>query len=86
MKSEHHLLCQIFTLSALPLDRMPKAIKECFAVLKPGGLLLFRDYGNSNLTDRYSNWEQIHRRVFLVFVMQHEINILLFVMIQVFMI
>lgn len=28
---------------------MPKAIKECFAVLKPGGLLLFRDYGNSEM-------------------------------------
>lgn len=40
----------IFTLSALPLDRMPKAIKECFAVLKPGGLLLFRDYGVYDMT------------------------------------
>ncbi|XP_010511568.1 PREDICTED: methyltransferase-like protein 6 isoform X2 [Camelina sativa] len=34
----------IFTLSAVPKERMPRAIKECFAVLKPGGLLLFRDY------------------------------------------
>ncbi|KAH6761947.1 Methyltransferase family protein [Perilla frutescens var. hirtella] len=40
----------IFTLSALPLGRMPKAIKECFAVLKPGGLLLFRDYGVYDMT------------------------------------
>ncbi|KAK6137751.1 hypothetical protein DH2020_028503 [Rehmannia glutinosa] len=40
----------IFTLSALPLDRMPKAITECFAVLKPGGLLLFRDYGLYDMT------------------------------------
>jgi len=39
------MLCQIFTLSAVPKERMPRAIKECFAVLKPGGLLLFRDYG-----------------------------------------
>lgn len=41
------LICQVFTLSALPLQRMPGSIKECFNVLKPGGLLLFRDYGNA---------------------------------------
>ncbi|KAJ8526319.1 hypothetical protein K7X08_028796 [Anisodus acutangulus] len=35
----------IFTLSAVPLNRMRRAITECFSVLKPGGLLLFRDYG-----------------------------------------
>ncbi|CAA0814379.1 Methyltransferase family protein [Striga hermonthica] len=40
----------IFTLSALPPDRMPKAIAQCFAVLKPGGLLLFRDYGLYDMT------------------------------------
>ncbi|KAL7148053.1 hypothetical protein ABFS83_06G151500 [Erythranthe nasuta] len=40
----------IFTLSALPLDRMPKAVKHCFDVLKPGGLLLFRDYGLYDMT------------------------------------
>ncbi|KAL1559490.1 tRNA N(3)-methylcytidine methyltransferase METTL6 [Salvia divinorum] len=40
----------IFTLSALPLDRMPKAIKECFDILKPGGMLLFRDYGICDMT------------------------------------
>lgn len=34
----------IFTLSALSLQRMPKSIKKCFSVMKPGGLLLFRDY------------------------------------------
>ncbi|CAL5340313.1 unnamed protein product [Camellia sinensis] len=32
-------------LSALPLHRMPTSIAACFTVLKPGGLLLFRDYG-----------------------------------------
>lgn len=37
---------QIFTLSALPIHSMPVAIHECFSVLRPGGLLLFRDYGN----------------------------------------
>ncbi|XVF57167.1 hypothetical protein PTKIN_Ptkin06aG0182500 [Pterospermum kingtungense] len=35
----------IFTLSAVPLQTMPTAIRECFSVLKPGGMLLFRDYG-----------------------------------------
>ncbi|KAL8533334.1 hypothetical protein ACS0TY_009649 [Phlomoides rotata] len=40
----------IFTLSALPVDRMPKAIAECFDVLKQGGLLLFRDYGLYDMT------------------------------------
>ncbi|GFS41521.1 methyltransferase family protein [Actinidia rufa] len=35
---------EIFTLSAVPIHRMPKAIEACFSVLKPGGLLLFRDY------------------------------------------
>ncbi|KAG9160846.1 hypothetical protein Leryth_008664 [Lithospermum erythrorhizon] len=40
----------IFTLSAVPLHRMPSAIAECFHVLKPGGLLLFRDYGLYDMT------------------------------------
>lgn len=41
------LITLIFTLSAVPLHMMPAAIQECFSVLKPGGMLLFRDYGNS---------------------------------------
>uniref|UniRef100_A0A1J3CK07 tRNA N(3)-methylcytidine methyltransferase n=2 Tax=Noccaea caerulescens TaxID=107243 RepID=A0A1J3CK07_NOCCA len=40
----------IFTLSAVPKEMMPRAIEECFAVLKPGGLLLFRDYGLYDMT------------------------------------
>ncbi|KAL9416773.1 hypothetical protein AB3S75_039878 [Citrus x aurantiifolia] len=40
----------IFTLSAVPLQRMPTAIRECYSVLKPGGLLLFRDYGLYDMT------------------------------------
>lgn len=40
----------IFTLSAVPLHRMSRAITECFSVLKPGGLLLFRDYGLYDMT------------------------------------
>ncbi|XP_057962719.1 uncharacterized protein LOC131154162 [Malania oleifera] len=40
----------IFTLSAVPVNMMPTAIRECFSVLKPGGLLLFRDYGLYDMT------------------------------------
>ncbi|MBA0770751.1 hypothetical protein Gotri_019349 [Gossypium trilobum] len=41
----------IFTLSAVPLQIMPTALRECFSVLKPGGMLLFRDYGiNQQIT------------------------------------
>ncbi|KAL9272759.1 tRNA N(3)-methylcytidine methyltransferase METTL6-like protein [Drosera capensis] len=40
----------IFTLSAVPQQMMPRAITECFSVLKPGGLLLFRDYGLYDMT------------------------------------
>ncbi|KAL5701986.1 hypothetical protein ACHQM5_027262 [Ranunculus cassubicifolius] len=40
----------IFTLSAVPFKSMPKAILECISVLKPGGLLLFRDYGLYDMT------------------------------------
>ncbi|KAM7251371.1 hypothetical protein ACFE04_023254 [Oxalis oulophora] len=42
------IITMIFTLSAVPFQRMPVAIEHCFSVLKPGGLLLFRDYGNDN--------------------------------------
>ncbi|KAJ9540060.1 hypothetical protein OSB04_026566 [Centaurea solstitialis] len=40
----------IFTLSAVPLDRMSTAVAACFSVLKPGGLLFFRDYGLYDMT------------------------------------
>ncbi|XP_010274837.1 PREDICTED: methyltransferase-like protein 6 isoform X1 [Nelumbo nucifera] len=40
----------IFTLSAMPFQKMPKAIAKCISVLKPGGLLLFRDYGLYDMT------------------------------------
>ncbi|XP_014511260.1 methyltransferase-like protein 6 [Vigna radiata var. radiata] len=40
----------IFTLSAVPLERMPKSVKECFSVLKPGGMVFFRDYGLYDMT------------------------------------
>lgn len=40
----------VFTLSAVPFQRMPMAIKECFSVLKRGGMLFFRDYGLYDMT------------------------------------
>ncbi|KAE8659970.1 hypothetical protein F3Y22_tig00116959pilonHSYRG00132 [Hibiscus syriacus] len=40
----------IFTLSAVPFQIMPTALRECFSVLKPGGMLLFRDYGLYDMT------------------------------------
>ncbi|KAK8689651.1 hypothetical protein V6N13_088364 [Hibiscus sabdariffa] len=33
-----------------PLQIMPPALRECFSVLKPGGMLLFRDYGLYDMT------------------------------------
>lgn len=35
----------VFTLSALRPDRQIEALRHCAATLKPGGVLLFRDYG-----------------------------------------
>lgn len=40
----------IFTLSAIPFQRMSFVVAGCLAVLKPGGLLLFRDYGLFDMT------------------------------------
>ncbi|KAK6915368.1 hypothetical protein RJ641_020485 [Dillenia turbinata] len=37
-------LTLIFTLLAIPFQIMPLLLTECFSVLKPGGLLLFRNY------------------------------------------
>ncbi|XP_024539956.1 methyltransferase-like protein [Selaginella moellendorffii] len=41
----------IFALSALAdLDQMSNLLKECCSVLRPGGMLLFRDYGLYDMT------------------------------------
>uniref|UniRef100_A0A0D9WXY2 Methyltransferase-like protein n=1 Tax=Leersia perrieri TaxID=77586 RepID=A0A0D9WXY2_9ORYZ len=42
--------CLIFTLSAIPFDIMPATLERCVSVLKPGGLVLFRDYGLYDMT------------------------------------
>ncbi|KAL4191416.1 hypothetical protein AMTRI_Chr07g80430 [Amborella trichopoda] len=41
---------QIFTLSSVPFRSMPFVIANCYSVLKPGSLLLFRDYGLYDMT------------------------------------
>lgn len=43
-------ITMIFTLSAIPFTTMPTTIEQCVSVLKPGGLLLFRDYGLYDMT------------------------------------
>nr|XP_010918769.1 methyltransferase-like protein 6 isoform X1 [Elaeis guineensis]XP_010918770.1 methyltransferase-like protein 6 isoform X1 [Elaeis guineensis]XP_019705639.1 methyltransferase-like protein 6 isoform X1 [Elaeis guineensis] len=40
----------IFTLSAVPFQKMSFVADNCFSVLKPGGLLFFRDYGLYDMT------------------------------------
>lgn len=56
----------IFTLSAIPLRQMAMAVKECFSVLKPGGLLLFRDYGLYDMTMlRFEHEQRVGPREYL---------------------
>eukprot|EP00249_Psilotum_nudum_P011386 c23142_g1_i1 orf=30-1268(+) len=45
-----NIVMMVFTLSSIPPERMHHVIKECYAVLEPGGLLLFRDYGLYDMT------------------------------------
>ncbi|XP_078427620.1 methyltransferase family protein [Wolffia australiana] len=40
----------VFTLSAVPSQLMQRILAACFSVLKPGGLLFFRDYGLYDMT------------------------------------
>ncbi|GAB4836043.1 hypothetical protein Ancab_000960 [Ancistrocladus abbreviatus] len=56
----------IFTLSAVPLQRMPRALSECFSVLKRGGLLFFRDYGLYDMTMlRYEQEKRVGFREYM---------------------
>ncbi|XP_051200730.1 uncharacterized protein [Lolium perenne] len=44
------VITMIFTLSAIPYDIMLATLRRCVSVLKPGGLVLFRDYGIYDMT------------------------------------
>ncbi|GAA5968231.1 hypothetical protein JCM11641_003779 [Rhodosporidiobolus odoratus] len=43
------VLTMIFVLSALHPDEWPRAVENAWRMLKPGGVLLFRDYGRNDL-------------------------------------
>ena len=59
------IVTMIFTLSAIPVERMAHVLLECLAVLKPGGLLLFRDYGLYDMTMlRFAPWQRISDRLY----------------------
>lgn len=59
------IIMMIFTLSSLPPLSMRHVIKECFSVLKPGGLLLFRDYGLYDMTmQRFSPAQRVGERLY----------------------
>eukprot|EP01018_Ginkgo_biloba_P034208 Gb_23036 [translate_table: standard] len=56
----------VFTLSSIPLKRMPHVIKECFSVLEPGGMLFFRDYGLYDMTMlRFPHTQKIGDRQYI---------------------
>ena len=42
----------VFVLSALEQDAMPRAVRRLSQLLKPGGLLFFRDYGAGDLAQK----------------------------------
>lgn len=43
------MITRIDDLTFLPVDRMQHVAQQCFKYLKPGGVLLFRDYGRYDL-------------------------------------
>ena len=53
---------------------MPKAIKECFDILRPGGKLLFRDYGN-NAMRCYGYLEILRSALISCTILCHETGI-----------
>ncbi|CAM8894343.1 unnamed protein product [Rhodiola kirilowii] len=56
----------IFTLSAVPQDKMLIAIRGCFNALKPGGLIFFRDYGLYDMTMlRFDSSQKVGAREYM---------------------
>uniref|UniRef100_A0A453R9W4 Methyltransferase-like protein 6 n=1 Tax=Aegilops tauschii subsp. strangulata TaxID=200361 RepID=A0A453R9W4_AEGTS len=43
-------ITMIFMLSAIPFNTISATLERCMSVLKPGGLVLFRDYGVYDMT------------------------------------
>lgn len=59
------IVTMIFTLSSIPPKQMQHVIRECFSVLKPGGLVLFRDYGLYDMTmQRFSPTQRVGERLY----------------------
>lgn len=59
------IVTMIFTLSAVPVEKVTHVLLECLAVLKPGGLLLFRDYGLYDMTMlRFAPSQQVSERLY----------------------
>lgn len=44
------VILAVFVLSAIPPNKLQQTVKSLFEMLKPGGLLLFRDYGRNDMS------------------------------------
>lgn len=50
VKQQVDAVSMIFVLSAIPKDKLRESIKNVFKVLRPGGIVLVRDYGYNDYT------------------------------------